>query len=192
MRRRKGLKPCPPEARFWDKVDRRGPDECWPWQGGTVAGGYGQIRGEGRGWIRAHRLSFQMAHGRPVAPGLIVLHTCDNPPCVNPAHLVEGTYSDNSQDCVRKGRHKVGKPDNTGTRNGMSKLDESMVKVIRQRYAIGDKKAAIAADLGVTKMTVYDVIAGRGWVHVPMDESTRLALDARRQRNRIFSNKRFL
>lgn len=77
------------EERFWMKVDKRGPDECWLWQGRTVGNaGYGQIgrsRGEGPP-IRAHVLSLNLA-GVEVPPGFHVHHRCEMPSCVNPAHL---------------------------------------------------------------------------------------------------------
>lgn len=97
---------CKPLAdRFWPKVDRRGPDECWPWKAARRAAGYGKIgRGKsGRGWMLAHRASWELAHG-PISSETLVLHRCDNPPCVNPAHLFLGTHADNVHDMVAKGR----------------------------------------------------------------------------------------
>lgn len=93
----------PLEVRFWSHVDKRGPDECWPWLGGNTDG-YGYIR-RGPDKLRVTRLSWEIANGRAFPEGLVACHSCDNPPCVNPNHIWAGTYSDNMRDMVAKGRH---------------------------------------------------------------------------------------
>lgn len=87
-------------SRFWDKVDIGSREECWPWRA-SRAWGYGRFW-DGENAVKAHRYSFFLHYGfyPPV-----VMHTCDNPPCVNPGHLVEGTQALNVQDMVAKGRH---------------------------------------------------------------------------------------
>ena len=96
------------KKRFWSKVDQRGPDECWPWTASTN-GGYGafgaKLFGEKKMRVhRAHRVAFFLATG--VAPDdLVVCHSCDNPPCCNPAHLWLGTQADNNRDMSIKGRN---------------------------------------------------------------------------------------
>jgi hypothetical protein len=87
--------------RFWAKVDRRGPDRCWEWTG-KLAKGYGSIRWCGQ-WLLAHRLSYVWTHGA-IQDGLLVIHSCDNPKCVNPAHLRLGTHRDNALDTVERGQ----------------------------------------------------------------------------------------
>ena len=90
--------------RFWRKVIRAGTDECWLWIGSTDRKGYGQIRMPGKGRLRyATHVSLELV-GRVIPEGMIALHTCDNPPCVNPAHLVVGTHRENTQDSINKGR----------------------------------------------------------------------------------------
>jgi len=95
---------APAEERFWRMVDKRGPDECWPWLGsiGTKMG-YGLLNVEGRS-ISAHRFSFLLYYGE-IPGGAHILHTCDNPPCVNPTHLRSGTNADNVADKVSRKRH---------------------------------------------------------------------------------------
>lgn len=91
---------------FWDNVDRSGgPDACWPWTGSRNRGGYGRFYGK-----VATRIVLEERLGRKIGmdPGtgrpMVAMHTCDNPSCVNPAHLVEGTYVENTRDMIDKGR----------------------------------------------------------------------------------------
>lgn len=79
----------PIAERFWEKVERRGPDDCWPWTAGKTAAGYGMFKRPGRDGTRstAHRVAWELEHGRPVPDGLVVDHLCENRPCCNPAHL---------------------------------------------------------------------------------------------------------
>src|SRR5437899_3345664 len=94
-------------GRFWRMVDQRSRSECWPWLGHTNRKGYGRIYGgigQDNGVQSAHRVSYRIHYG--AIPGkLWVLHRCDNPPCVNPAHLFIGTVADNVRDMMAKGRH---------------------------------------------------------------------------------------
>lgn len=94
-------------TRFWAKVDRSaGPDGCWPWTGSSKPGGYGRIRltGAARGMRRATHLSIEIETGLPFPKGKLACHHCDNPSCVNPAHLFLGSHADNVADKEAKGR----------------------------------------------------------------------------------------
>lgn len=88
--------------RFWSKVDKR--ESCWIWTGEKSAHfGYGRLHVK-KTRVRAHRYSWQL-HKGPVPRGMFVLHSCDNPLCVNPGHLRLGTQPENIQDQIDRGRH---------------------------------------------------------------------------------------
>jgi hypothetical protein len=88
--------------RFWSKVDKGGPDECWEWLGYKAINKYGTFNPFYGKTVYAHRFSFEIENGfKPE----ICMHKCDNPSCVNPKHLESGTQKDNMVDCVQKKRH---------------------------------------------------------------------------------------
>jgi hypothetical protein len=89
------------ERRFWKKVDIKGVDDCWEWKG-AIRSGYGAIKRNGK-VVRAHRVSYELTNGN-IDNNLLVIHSCDNPMCVNPNHLRQGTYGDNICDMIRRGR----------------------------------------------------------------------------------------
>lgn len=96
----------PMAQKFWPKVDVKGPDDCWLWKAGVFkTTGYGFIGkgGLGAGSEGAHRVSYKLNKG-PIPSNKIVMHTCDNRRCVNPAHLRLGTKLENTHDMMRKGR----------------------------------------------------------------------------------------
>ena len=97
-------KPQNTEETFWKKVDIKGPNDCWEKQGWKDCDGYRFYCYQGREW-RAHRLAYTFAKG-PIPEGLVVMHSCDNTACCNPAHLSVGTQADNVHDMISKGRSR--------------------------------------------------------------------------------------
>lgn len=94
----------PREERFWNLVEVRSEDECWPWKGSHINSGYGRFRlSRSEGSMLSHRYSYSVTNG-PIPEGMNVLHRCDNRTCCNPQHLFLGTQSDNLLDASRKGR----------------------------------------------------------------------------------------
>jgi hypothetical protein len=149
-------------ARFWAKVDKGGPEECWLWTGERNHRGYGRVYSEGTtSTTSAHRVSLRIATGNPGAD-LLVLHSCDNPPCVNPAHLRYGTHEENMIDMSSRGRAD----DRKGSANTQAKLTEEDVPEIRARLRAGESLRSAARDYNVSPSTILDLKKGRTWAHV--------------------------
>lgn len=147
------------ETLFWSLVDKRGETECWPWSGSYGGNGYGRFHVDhGRGpAMNASRAAFLYAYGY-LPP--VVRHTCDNPPCCNPQHLLPGTQKENMEDCAQRGRST------RGARNPAAKLNPDAVRDIRRRRAAGEKCDSIAATYGVSPTQVTSIMKGTTWSHV--------------------------
>lgn len=152
---------APVESRFWRYVDTSG--DCWLWAGGSVnKKGYGQIQTGGKGskHVLAHRLSYEMHHG-VIPDGMVVMHKCDNPSCVNPDHLRVGTQSENIIDAMTKGRKVLPDlPRFSGENHPSSKLTAENVKYIQ---TCGKPTKELAAQFGVALSTVIRARNGRSW-----------------------------
>jgi|SRR5690625_633771 len=147
----------PTEAqRFWAKV-RKSPG-CWEWQAGGWKG-YGQFVKADGSRVGAHRYALESHLGYPPPEGMEVCHRCDNPPCVNPAHLYYGTRQDNVNDAHARGQAL------TGERSPSARLKETDVVELRTRYAAGAAASALAAEYGVAESTVRGIVLGLKWKH---------------------------
>ena len=137
--------------RFESKYEAVTESGCWIWVAQTNAKGYGRLRNDG-GSTYAHRISYQLYKGE--VPGdMLVLHSCDNPTCVNPAHLRLGTNSDNMIDMYQRNRF----PNQT--------LNTKTAKIIYNRCKEGAKQVDLAKEFKVHFSTISDIATGKAWQH---------------------------
>lgn len=132
---------------------------CWEFNG-SRRHGYGQIALAGKRNEIASRAAY-MAWVGPIEAGLFVCHRCDNPPCINPAHLFLGSHDENVQDCVSKSRNVH------GVRQWKSKLTDEDARGVRETYATGlYTQRQVGEMFGIVQTTVSAVITGKHWKHV--------------------------
>ena len=184
--------------RFWSKVDKHSDAECWLWMAGKTKLGYGLFRIDNR-MRTASRVAYELTYGE-IADGLCVLHSCDNPNCVNPNHLRVGTRKDNAQDMVKRNRAHAkrrgidlsegvnttssmeyegftgtkgegGTPFPKGTKHPSSKLQEADVLAIRASEATG---ASLARHYGVSEVTIHEIRKRKkwAWLDAPITATT--------------------
>lgn len=141
----------------------RGDTPCIEWTGYVDRQrGYGGTWFDGV-WARAHRAAYCQANSLSLADieGRVVMHRCDNPPCVNPAHLRLGSQLDNIRDRDRKGRTSRGRD------RPNSKLFDVTVWYIKARYAMGGKTISdLAREFGVSRSVVSRIVSGKSWSHI--------------------------
>ncbi len=143
-----------PIDRFWAQVNIGDLEECWEWDGYTEQG-YGRIWINGK-HVPAHRFSYELEHS-PVPSGAIVMHTCDNPPCVNPCHLVAGTHAGNTHDALAKGRISQGQS------HPLSKLtEEDILSIISSR----EISRIVAREFGISAGHVCKIRRREAWNHL--------------------------
>lgn len=152
--KRSGPKKRPLADRFWEKVDIRGADECWPWNAGVHGSGYGSIGDEVGQTATSNRVAYELSNG-PLPDGMQALHTCNNRPCCNPQHLYAGTDADNSRDRVIDGSH-------AGEKHHSAKLKLSDVIAIRSS---GETGRALAKKYGVRESQISRIKNGTRWTH---------------------------
>lgn len=162
--------------RFWEKVDRGSDDACWNWTASLQGRGYGKFTTNGKE-KNAHRWIYIKING-PVADGIEICHTCDNPKCVNPRHLFAGTKSDNMRDAAQKGRnamqrapeksHFHGRKDIQcrGEKQGNSRLTTPDVLEIIGMSENGISSTDIAKRFCISPGHARKVASGMAWSHV--------------------------
>lgn len=131
---------------------------CWKWKGSKNKGGYGSFHSDGNGKrIAAHRLSWKLFRGE-IPDNLCVRHKCNNPECVNPDHLLLGTLKENSQDRIDAGNSCK------GSKNKKSKIDEKLVKEIKESIRLGIR--GLAKKYGISRSVICSIKHERTWKHV--------------------------
>lgn len=168
-------------ARFWARVEKT--ETCWLWRGGIrdIRTPYGFVavmvesaRGRAVRTESAHRVSWELANGRPIPHGLYVLHSCDTPRCVNPAHLSVGTHGQNMVEKMARGRQARGPMSQRRfnpvvaerapgrVRIRVRRLTDEQVRTIRTTYATGDITSAdLARQYGVSNPMMLTILTGK-------------------------------
>lgn len=149
----------PVEERFWLYVKKGKKNECWPWTGYADKDGYGWIK-ISKKMVRANRFSYEL-HKGPIPEGLGICHSCDNPPCCNPAHLWPGTALDNEKDKWAKGRGL------RGDQSPRAVMTAARVKRLRQqREKTGATYDELATIFHIDRTTVAQIVRRKTWTHV--------------------------
>lgn len=142
------------------RIDKDSETGCWNWAGHKNKTGYGVINNPWYGKFGtpfAHRISY-IVHKGPIEKGMFICHTCDNPKCINPLHLYEGTAQDNVDDRTNRGRH--------GHRNELKrKLTDDQVKEIRKLSKTKSQRD-IAKIYKVSQRTVCNIINNKTYKDV--------------------------
>lgn len=170
----------PIEKRFWAKVDKRGPDDCWLWTASDDGSGYGQLNIERDGKrysAKATRISYEIHYG-PIPEGMLVCHKCDERypirdttyrRCVNPAHLFLGDYTDNIQDCYDKDRRKPPPGHGKVSEDHPSAIyNNEQIIAWRKDFPLSGMRLIDFAQMhGVPRTTMSSIIHRHTWTHLP-------------------------
>lgn len=153
--------------RFHPKVDKRGPDECWPWTAYLSTRGYGQFKwwtpGGERVSRQASRCALELHLGRPVPNHLEAAHSCRNRACCNPAHLSEKTTAENEADKIRDGTAL------RGEKHHNARLTEPQALEILALYRLPDPPSykATARRYRINHSAISHLVRGLTWKHLP-------------------------
>jgi hypothetical protein len=139
--------------RFWDKIAITNDEECWLWLAGKDKDGYGLFKLEGK-TVRATRFCYEITTGKKLKN--YALHTCDNPSCVNPKHIYDGTAKDNMKDCKSRGRYNHSIGENTNT---MKVSDSDILRIRKLKDKISGKE--IANRFGLSETHVSRILSGQ-------------------------------
>src|SRR5574341_1800958 len=153
--------------RFWSKVDRRGPDECWPWMTSLMTSGYGQFFTHTDDHRRtrltgSHRMAWVLSFG-PIPEGQNACHRCDFKLCCNPRHLFLGTQAENLADMTAKGHRRSGVNPRRGEDHPRAKLDSATVLAIRNDPR---SQTAIASAFGISQTNISQIKRHKIWKHI--------------------------
>lgn len=147
--------------RFWSRVDRRDDASCWLWLASCTPRGYGRFHytmPDGRRIPEAaHRVSYMIHHG-PIKTGNVIMHSCDTPACVNPAHLSQGTHKDNARDMVRKGRQRKSRRHNLALVEQFQHAVEALV--LHRMIGIGDRDT-VTDEVERTRQALTDALQNK-------------------------------
>lgn len=153
----------PALIRFWKKVDKRTDGECWPWLGAKnnhSGHGHFMLRSKpDKKLVMAYRFMWMITFGR-IPADMCICHRCDNPSCVNPAHLFLGTQADNLRDMREKGRQAVGE------QCGKHLLTADDVIALRIQAALGVSQTELAQRFNTVQSHVSKIVSGQRWAHL--------------------------
>lgn len=153
----------PPENRYWNHVEVRAPDECWPWMSKRNRGGYGMMSIDGK-QRSARRWAYRYYIG-PLEDKEVVRHTCDHPWCHNHSHWIKGTQADNIRDMDSRGR-RVRPSMPKGEASPRAKLTEIQAREIISRRREGALLKELAPEYGVSMRTISLITRGERWGHL--------------------------
>lgn len=143
-------------VKFWSRVDKSGgPDACWPWMAGRSNQNYGVFKAGSNNRV-CSRIAWTLCN-RELREGELVRHSCDNPPCCNPAHLLVGSDRDNINDMMSRNRQAKGE------RNGWARLTERDILGIREASGL---LREIASKFGIPISDASKIRRGQAWAHV--------------------------
>lgn len=151
---------------FFNKFYEKFPEvlnenECWIWQGLKDKDGYGVYAKK-----RAHRVCWEAYNAEPIPTGMVVMHSCDNPSCVNPFHLSIGSNLDNMRDKVLKNRQP------RGSNASYSKLNDDEVLQLRMLSRLTDFNSKELGNIfGISDVAVRKIISGENWNHLPYQKN---------------------
>jgi hypothetical protein len=149
----RGRRPKPILDKFTESYSVNVISGCWEWTKKLHKYGYGLLAPNGSKWVTAHRVSWILFRGQ-ITLGMFICHKCDNPRCVNPEHLFEGTHQDNMDDAANKGRMSH------GVNRWNASFDEIQIQEIKLLRERGETHQAIADRLGASRRTVSHVLHG--------------------------------
>lgn len=140
--------------RFWDKVNINEENDCWNWTRQLDNYSYGRFQYNGSSEL-AHRVAYLLWY-EELPEGLLVLHKCDNPPCVNPSHLFLGTDNDNNKDMAAKGRNPL-----------YCLKDDDIIEILRLCNETTETFESIGKQFNVTHTMVMSIYNNKVWKHIP-------------------------